>query len=156
MGKYLYHGSGKKLRYLVPQKPVGDDNPKHSIKAVYATDNKRYALAMAALRSSPNVSAFNNRKTSQQNIVEGWPDEKASVYLYILDIKDFEHNSGNEWLSRKRVSPIRVKKYRVKKLRHLYRKSNKVELREWLKDRDGWRVPKGKLSLKLNRMRFWR
>ena len=69
--KYLYHGSGRKLKYLTPKKPVGDDDPKHSRKGVYATQIKKYALSMAVCRSSPNISAFNNRKTFQQNIIEG-------------------------------------------------------------------------------------
>ncbi len=160
MVRYLYHGSGKKLKYLVPKKPVGDDDPKHSMKAIYATSKKKFALAMAASRSSADVSAFNNRKTNQQNIVEGWPDEKATVYLYVLDIEDFEQNHKDEWIAKKRVVPVRVEEYKVKDLRHLYRRSNKAELKEWLKDRDGWVSPDEKLLSRLKNkfkhMRFWK
>jgi hypothetical protein len=149
--KYLYHGSGTKLEYLTPQKPIGDDDPKHKIKAVYAASDKRFALAMSACRSSKTVHAFNNRNTHVQNIYKGWPDENATVYLYVLDSKDFKHNSGSEWISTKKIKPLRVEEYKVKDLRHLYRKSSKKELGEWLKDRGGWWSPEEK-EIKLKKL----
>jgi hypothetical protein len=143
--RYVYHGSGKKLKYLSPKKPVGDDDPANCKKAVYATAKKRFALAMAASRSSPDVEAFNNRKTNVQNIVKGWPDESKTVYLYVLDARDFVADGRGQFLARKKVVPVRVEEYKVSDLRHLYRKSSRSELRDWLKDREGWRASDAEL-----------
>lgn len=159
MGRYFYHGSGRKLKALVPKTPIDGDGPEWCKKGVYATSNKRFALAMAAIRSGKNVSSFNNRKTKQQNILEGWPDDTKTVYLYFLDKKDFVHNRRAEWISKKKVVPVKVKEYKVKDLRHLYRRSNKAEFKEWLKNRDGWQPPEETLSVrvrnKLRNVRFW-
>ena len=140
--KYLYHGSGIKLKFLTPKNPIGENDPKSCVKGIYATSDKNFALAIASCRSSKDVHAFNNRKTHVQNIVKGWPDENATVYLYVLDSKDFIHNSGSEWVTNKKIKPIRIEKHLVKDLKHLYRKSNETELKEWMKDRDGWKGPK--------------
>jgi hypothetical protein len=137
--KYLYHGSNKKIEILEPRKP-DDPDPKHSKKGVYATSLKKVALGMAAVRSA-KVSAFKNRKTHQMNIVEGKPDMKAIVYLHILDSKDFKQNYKDEWIAIKKVKPVNIGEYKVSELKHLWRKSNKKELKEFLKDRDEW-MPK--------------
>jgi hypothetical protein len=144
--KYLYHGSGKRIEVLEPKKP-DDTDPRHSKKGVYATDIKKIALGMAATRSS-KTSAFKNRKTHIINIVEGWPDMKASVYLHILDPKDFKLNAKNEYLATRKVKPIKIVEYKVKDLKHLLRKSNKRELKEFLKDRDNW-TPKVNIIKKI-------
>jgi hypothetical protein len=139
--KYLYHGSAEKLKFLTPQRPEGKNDSKSCVKGIYATSDKKFALAISACRSSKAVHAFNNRNTHVQNIYKGWPNENAIVYLYILDSKDFSHNSGSEWIAKKKVTPIKIEKHKVKDLAHLYRKSNKKELNEWLKNRDDWICP---------------
>jgi len=144
--KYLYHGSSKKLEVLAPQKPEGKNDPKSCVAGIYATDDKKFALAISACRSSKTVHAFNNRNTHVQNIYKGWPNENATVYLYVLDPKDFKHNSGSEWITKKKIKPVKIEEYKVKDLKHLYRKSSKKELREWLKDRGGWRSPEEKVK----------
>ena len=111
------------------------------VKAVYATHSKDLALSMGAMRTA-KVSAFGNRKTFQQNVVAGWADEKAFVYLHYLDSKNFKHNYGGEWISTKKAKPVKVEKFKVADLKHLWRKSNKKELKEYLKDREAWRAPK--------------
>jgi hypothetical protein len=137
--KYLYHGSAKKLEALEPQKPYFDLK-ENSMKAVFATDSKNYALGMAAM-SSGKVSSFRNHKTHQMNIVEGKPNLKSIVYLYFLNPKDFKQNIKNEYVSLKKVLPVKIEKYNVFELKHLWRKSNKKELAEFLKDRENW-IPK--------------
>ena len=137
--KYLYHGSGKKIKVLEPRKPT-DSDPMHSKKGVYATSLKKVALGMAAARSA-KTSAFKNRKTHVINIIEGWPDLKATVYLHILDPKDFKQNHKDEYLSMKKVKPIKIEEHKVSDLKHLWRKSSKKELKEFLKDREAWRAP---------------
>ena len=139
--KYLYHGSAKRIEVLEPRAPKFKDLPKNSVKAVYATHSKDLALSMGAMRTA-KVSAFGNRKTFQQNVVAGWPDEKAFVYLHYLDSKNFKHNYGGEWISTKKAKPVKVEKFKVADLKHLWRKSNKKELKEYLKDREAWRAPK--------------
>lgn len=159
MRKYLYHGSGRRLKVLSPRTPVDGDGLEWCKKAVYAGFNKRFCLAIAAIRSGKNVSSFNNRKTNQQNIFEGWPDENATVYLYYLKREGFVHNRRGEWISKKKVVPVKVEEYKVKDLRHLYRRSNKVELKEWMKDREEWRAPNETLGVrirnKLRNVRLW-
>jgi len=138
--KYVYHGSSKKIKILEPRKP-DDSDPTNSKRAVYATSNKDYALGMAAMRSAPGVSGFANRKTGQQNVIEGWPNEKAVVYLHILDAKDFKRNRGDQYICEKKINPVKIEKFKVGDLKHLWRKSSKKELKEFLKDRDGWKAP---------------
>ncbi len=144
--KYLYHGSSKKIPVLEPRAPPFKDLPINSVKAVYATHSKDLALAMGAMRTA-KVSAFGNRKTFQQNVVAGWPDEKAFVYLHYLDSKHFKHNYGGEWISTKKAKPVKIKKFKVADLKHLWRKSNKKELKEYLKDRNAWRAPKENVTV---------
>jgi|APSaa5957512535_1039671.scaffolds.fasta_scaffold151866_2 hypothetical protein len=138
--KYLYHGSGKKMEILEPRKP-DDSDPSHSKKGVYATSSKKSALGFSAIRST-KTSAFRERKTGMMNVVSGKPDEKATVYLHVLDADDFSRNHKDEFIATKKIKPIRIEEYKVKDLGHLWRKSNKKELKEFLEDRENWRVPK--------------
>jgi hypothetical protein len=138
--KYLYHGSNVKMDLLEPKKPTDKDSS-HSKKAVYATSNKKIALGFAVVHSR-KISAFKDRKTGIMNIVKGRPKKKATVYLHVLDAKDFVRNKKDEFISTKKVKPIKIKEYKVGDLSELWRKSNKKELKEFLKDRNAWRIPK--------------
>jgi len=137
--KYLYHGSGKKLKTLSPLKP-DDTDPVHNKKGVYTTSSKKDALGFCAIRSA-KTNCFRCRNTGMMNVVEGWPDLTKTVYLHILDSKDFEHNKGTEWICPHKVKPIKIVEYKVSDLQHLWRKSSKREMKEYLKDRDAWRAP---------------
>jgi len=134
--KFLYHGSAKELEILKPQKPFFDLK-QNSMKAVFATDSKEYALGMAAMASG-KVSAFRNHKTHQMNIIKGKPNLKATVYLYTLNSNDFKKINKNEYINTKEVKPLKIEEYKVSKLKHLWRQSDKQELKEFLKNRDKW------------------
>lgn len=138
--RYLYHGSGIKMDILEPRKP-DDSDPLHSEKGVYATSSKKSALGFCVVRSA-KTSAFRERKTGMMNVVSGKPNEKAIVYLHILNPKNFKKNHKDEYVATKKIKPIKIEEYKVSDLKHLWRKSNKKELKDFLNDREGWRVPK--------------
>jgi hypothetical protein len=132
--KILYHGSNKKIKELLPRKP-SQDLPENSMKAVFATSNKRGAIAMG-LTAGKNTSSFMGNK--KINFVKGKPRMKY-VYLHYLNSKPFKKNRGEEYISYEKVKPFKIKKYPVSKLSYLWRKSNEKELREFLNNRKKWR-----------------
>jgi hypothetical protein len=139
--KYLYHGSRNAIKVLEPRKP-DDPDPQLSKKAVYASSGKLGAIAHGI--ASAKSECFGERGNPIDCFVKGWPTKKTHKYSYvhILDSKDFKHNVKNEWIATKKVKPVRIEKYVIKDLKHLWRKSSKKELKEFLKDRDAWRIPK--------------
>lgn len=138
--KVLYHGSNKKIIILKPKQPSFDlkDN---SMKAVFATNNKNLAIGMG-LTTQKGSSSFATHSHTQAmiNFVKGYPKMKH-IYLHYLNSKDFKHNRGNEYISTKEVKPFKIERYNVSDLSHIWRKSNKKELKEFLKDRDKWKTP---------------
>lgn len=139
--KYLFHGSRDKIKILEPRKPT-DIHPDHCKKAVYATDSKLDAIShgIATKRSK----CFRERGNPILCIIAGPPSKHTHKYsyLHILDPKDFKHNVRNEWITTKKVRPIKIIAYPIKKLEFLWRKSNYKELKEFLKDRNKWKIPK--------------
>jgi len=135
----LYHGSNKKIEILKPRKP-SFDSKENSMKAVFATSNKKLALAMG-LTAQKGSESFGSRDKLMINFVKGYPKMKY-VYLHYLDSKFFSHNRGEEYTSKKEVRPFKVEKFPLIKLTHLWRKSNKKELIEFLKNRNKWKTPK--------------
>ncbi len=67
---------------------------------------------------------------------------RLTSILHILDSKDFKHNVRTEWISIKEVKPLRIEAYKISDLNFLWRKSNEEELKEFLKDRSSWEIPK--------------
>jgi len=132
--KILYHGSNKKIRILIPKRP-SKDLPENSMKAIFATNNKRVALSMG-LTSGKNTSSFKGYK--KINFIKGKPQMKY-VYLHYLYSKTFKQNRSEEYISYESVKPFKIEKYPVTKLGNLWRKSNEKELKEFLKDRTKWR-----------------
>lgn len=110
------------------------------MKAVFATTNKRLALAMA-LTAQKGSESFVSRDKLMINFVKGYPKMKY-VYLHYINSKDFVHNRGQEYISKKEVKPFKIEKIAITKLSHFWRKSNKKELIEFLKNRDKWKTPK--------------
>ena len=132
--KVLYHGSNKQIKLLTPRKPSKDLH-NNSMKAVFATNNKRTAISMGLTSGKTTSSFMGNKKI---NFVSGMPRMKY-VYLHYLDSKTFKQNRLGEYISRVEVKPFKIEKYKVSGLGHLWRKSNKQELKEFLKDRAKWR-----------------
>lgn len=132
--KILYHGSNKKIKELIPKKPDAD-LPENSIKAIYATDNKNYALGMS-LTSQKGTESFKGNK--KINFIKGEPKMKH-IYLHYLKPNNFKYNVKDEYISLIPVKPYKIEKYKVSELGHLWRKSSREELKEFLKDRKKWR-----------------
>jgi hypothetical protein len=137
--RILYHGSNKKISILKPRQP-SLDLKENSMKAIFATSNKNLAIAMG-LTAQKGTESFGSRDKLMINFVKGYPKMKY-VYLHYLKFKDFKLNRGEEYISTKEVKPYKIKKYKVPELTHLWRKSNKKELKEFLKNRDRWKTPK--------------
>jgi hypothetical protein len=131
--KTLYHGSNKRINLLLPKRPI-KDLPNNSMKAVFATSNKRLALSMGL--TGGKTSSFRGYK--KLNFVKGKPNIRA-VYLHYLNPKYFIKNRKEEFISRIQVKPYKIEHYPLYKLSNLWRLSNKKELKEFLKDRDKWR-----------------
>jgi hypothetical protein len=137
--RVLYHGSNKKIIILKPRQPSFDIK-ENSMKAVFATSNKNTAIAMG-LTTQKGSESFGSHDKVCINFVKGYPKMKY-IYLHYLNSKDFKHNRGEEYISTKEVKPFKIEKYNVSDLSHLWRKSNKKELKEFLKNRDNWKTPK--------------
>jgi len=136
--KVLYHGSNKKIKVLELRQPFFDLK-ENSMKAVFATKNKEFALAMG-LTSQKNSSSFRSRNKILINFVQGQPKMKY-VYLHYIKSDKFRNNGDEEYISTKKVKPFKIEKYKVSDLNYLWRKSNKKELKEFLKNRDKWHTP---------------
>ncbi len=136
--RILYHGSNKKISILKPRQP-SFDLKENSMKAVFATSNKNLAIAMG-LTAQKGTESFGSRDKLMINFVKGYP-KMSFVYLYSLNSKYFKLNRGNEYISTKEVKPLKIEKYPVSNLTHLWRKSNKKELKEFLKNRNKWKTP---------------
>ncbi|VVB80555.1 Uncharacterised protein [uncultured archaeon] len=130
--KFLYHGSNKEIKLLIPKQP-SDPKKENSLKAVYATDRKDYALAMG-LTNQKGSTSFITFNPVKLHFVRGKPKMKF-IYLHYLSPKNFKKNSENQYLSFKPVESILIEKYFPYELRHLWTKSNKKELNKFLKNK---------------------
>lgn len=137
--KILYHGSGDKINVLEPREPFFDLK-ENSMKAIFATSNKDFAIAMG-LTKQKYSSSFKSHNEILLNFVRGQPKMKY-VYLHYLKSDKFKHNRKDEYIAFEKIKPFKIEKYKVSDLNHLWRKSNKKELKEFLKKRDKWRAPK--------------
>lgn len=137
--KILYHGSNKKISILKPRQP-SFDLKENSMKAVFATSNKNLAIAMG-LTAQKGTESFGSRDKLMINFIKGYP-KMRHVYLHYLNSRNFKLNRRKEYISKKEVKPFKIEEYPLSKLTHLWRKSNKKELKEFLKNRDKWKTPK--------------
>ena len=134
--KILYHGSVKKIKgqFLIPQKPQDLEREKENLlKAVYATDIKNSAIAMAIINARGVISGTLKYK-KMSVIYEGWPKQKY-IYLYSLSSDLFKKNSkkSHQWISASKVKPIKINKLEIKDYLKLVRKAKKKELINFFK-----------------------
>jgi hypothetical protein len=136
--KFLYHGSARKIigDRLIPHEAEDlGKRVENMHKAVYATNNKEIAIAMAII-SAKGVhysSLTNNRPYGR--IYKGVP-EQDEVYLYYLNSKDFQQQRGNrlgQWISEKPVKPVKVEKIKIKDYLKLVRDATETEKQRWIK-----------------------
>lgn len=135
--KVLYHGSSKRLigKKLVPKK--ADDLEKHLDnlhKAVYATDIKKSAMAMAIISCKGVHSAsLNMKKEPYGTIYKGFPKQEY-IYLYSLPKETFvkSPNIKHQFISEVSVKPLKIEKLKVKDYLDLIRKATKKEKEVWM------------------------
>ncbi len=136
--RYLYHGSIKKIigERLIPKKAKDlEKDSKNMHSAVYATDIKEIAIAMAIISCKGVYGAKLRFDRKPYGIIyDGWPKQKY-IYLYTLNIKDFKKmgGKGKQWASFKSVKPIKTKKLIIKDYIKLIKKASKIEVNKWLK-----------------------
>ena len=144
MAKKLYHGSTKIIEgKLVPKKAEDlEKHPENMIKAVYATDKKEIAIAMAIIgcKGVLGASLINYKKGKPAGkIYIGWPKQKY-IYIYTLDKKYFKKSRGvkNQFISTKSVKPLKREKLIVRSYLHLIKRASKKEIESWSKKYKNW------------------
>lgn len=136
--KFLFHGSPKKIKggFLVPRQPRDLENRKENLKrGIYASDMKDRAISMALISGRGVIcSALDFTKRKKAIVYEGWPKQKY-VYLYILPSENFSKSNKNssQWVSSKKVKPIKIKKLKVKDYIYLIRKATQKEVEKLYK-----------------------
>lgn len=132
MKKYLFHGSTKEIkgnRLLPNQASDLGERPENLHKAVYATDVKEIAIAMAIIScKGVNYSSLDFKKKPFGIIYEGWPEQK-NIYLYSLPRETFKQDggSGHQYHSIKPVKPSKVEKLKTDDYIYLVRKATNSE-----------------------------
>lgn len=136
--RFLFHGSVRKIKgdKLLPRKPEDlENNPENLHRAVYATNTKSIAVAMAIIScKGVNYAGLKFHKKPFGIIYKGWPKQKF-VYLYTLSSKTFiqEGGSGNQWYSTKSVEPTKVERLKIADYLSLVRKSTLAEKRKFFR-----------------------
>lgn len=136
--KHVYHGSIRKIRgnKLLPRqaKDLGN-NPENLHRAVYATDVKDIAIAMAIIScKGVNEASLKFGKRPFGIVYDGRPKQNF-IYLYSLPIKTFkqEGGKGNQYYSLKPVKPVKAEKLSVRNYMDLIRRATKKEKEKWNK-----------------------
>ena len=141
--KYLYHGSGRRLRgdKLIPRKAKELDkkNKQNNFKGVYASDVKNEAIVMGILKSrgvqDSSCGFYTKHGTKVEAIIYGgWPKQKY-FYLYTLPAETFESKprGSHQWVSFKSIKPIKIEKLVIKDYIYLIKKATKLEKKNWIK-----------------------
>lgn len=137
----LYHGSPKKLiaGELLPRqaKDVDKTKTENCQKAVYATDRKMIAIAMAILASKGVNGASLNMAGKEEpygTIYSGWPEQKK-IYLYSLPSGNFLETGkeSHQYFSRQSVKPIKTELLNIDDYLPLIRKASEKEANAWFK-----------------------
>lgn len=129
----LYHGSKRKIQgeFLEPRQATDLGNKPDNIHtAVYATDRREEAIAMAILKSTIGPSTLEeNNQGKIRAIYYGEPPKVKECFLYILPSETFEERPKNshQWTSFESVRPNRVEKISIADHMHLVRKATDEE-----------------------------
>ena len=132
MEKYLFHGSTREIEgdKLLPRQATDlGERPENLHKAVYATDVKDIAIAMAIIScKGVNCSSLDFKKKPFGIIYEGWPEQK-NIYLYYLPRETFKQDggSGHQYHSTEPVKPSKVEKLKINDYISLVRKATDSE-----------------------------
>lgn len=134
---YLYHGSAVPLEgdVLMPKKGRDAKNrPDNLHNAVYASDSKEIAVAMALVRcKGVKMSSVRFTHNPPATIYEGWP-EQDEIYVFLLSPAKFiQTGMKKQWFSLFPTKPLKVEKLRVADYLHLVRRADEDEKIKWLK-----------------------
>ncbi len=133
---YLYHGTSVPIEgeLIMPRKGKDAKNrPENMHTAVYATDSKDIAIAMAILRcKGVKMSSIRFTQNPPATIYDGWP-EQEEIYLYTISPSKFQQTSmKKQWISLFPTKPLKVERIRVADFLHLVRRASEDERIKWL------------------------
>ena len=136
--KYLYHGSPKKIvgNELIPHQAHDlGKRPENLHKAVYATSERKLAIAMAIISSKGVIYSSLRFSGNPPGIIyQGWP-EQEKIYLYTLPVDTFQPSGhgGKQWVSFQPVQPVKVEELLIKDYLYLVRQATREEFEHWIK-----------------------
>lgn len=136
----LFHGSSNELSgdFLNPSqgKDVAE-RPENNYFAVYATDRKDLAIAMAIIGCSDTIGGSIDEYVDGKlnaKIYGDFPSQEY-IFLHYLPIKSFKQTKIDEhqFYSLKVVKPLKTEKIRVKDYYHLFVVASEQETNNWIK-----------------------
>lgn len=116
--KYVFHGSDVLINEFEPRQAhtiIKGQRMPDGKPAVFASSFASYAIFMAiinktncpkGLRSGCSHSSRGLEFTATKATLEQL-DEQSRGYVYIFDRSDFEQKNDSEWISYKKVKPLR-------------------------------------------------
>lgn len=130
--KYLFHGSARGIEgdKLLPKQATDlEERPENLHNAVYSTDAKEVAVAMAIIScAGVKYSSLDFTNKPFGIIYKGWPNQK-NIYIYTLPIKTFNQDggSGHQYYSTEPVKPSKAEELQIKDYLFLVRKATDLE-----------------------------
>ncbi len=106
--KFLYHGSRKKLKILMPQQAAGDAGV-DNLNGIYAIEDRRIAefftLSMTGLDSNARFNIALHNGEPYLTLFRTELDWSRQGYLYTVHSEYFERVDETQWLSTRQVKP---------------------------------------------------
>lgn len=137
--RYLWHGSSKEIKgdKLISReaRDLGE-HPENLLRAVYATDKRDLAIAMAIIKSEGvRCSSLNFNGVPPYAVIYGGKPEQSHIYLYKLSGETFQEagHKGRQWTSSEPVKPLEVLKIPLESQMHLVREATEKEKEEFFR-----------------------
>ncbi|MGD9276795.1 MAG: hypothetical protein PVJ67_06510 [Candidatus Pacearchaeota archaeon] len=133
MTKYLWHGSPRKLKELIPRQATGLNKKEDRQIGVYATDKRDRAIAMTLINLKGvrgGTRLIFPRGKVKGIVFEGWPTQEY-FYLYTLPKEGFSKIDNWQWISKKKIIPLKIEKLKTKDYIPMIRKGTKKEKEEF-------------------------
>jgi len=129
--KFLWHGSINKYNILNPHqaKDIGG-SPGSNQNAIYATDNKIFAIQMGLFTKDSDTGIPDwNIPNPKIVLFKGNIRRGRKVYLHVVPSNTFQKTSTkHEWYSKDSVRPVKVVEVNVNDYLHLMRLPTKKDL----------------------------
>lgn len=137
--EFLYHGSSKNVKVLLPRQAENWINNSNALYGVYATHIRDIALAFT-LGGIPDETGTVSMRIELQNTdpikmvyIHGHPNFSGKGYLYKLSSKRFKQINIYEWICNQTVEPLTVTEINVDDHLHLFRYATNKEKKEFTK-----------------------